>query len=173
MLLIKNGRVIDPVTHTDEVMDVLIDGNHIVKTGYDLEAEGAEVIDADGLVVAPGLVDTHVHFRDPGFTYKEDIETGAAAAARGGFTMVVCMANTKPVVDNLETLKYIQDKGAKTGIHVVQTATVTKGLAGKELVDMDSLAAQVQQDLPMTESQSWMRSFFLRLWRRQGILIFR
>ena len=77
MLLIKNGRVIDPVTHTDEVMDVLIDGNHIVKTGYDLEAEGAEVIDADGLVVAPGLVDTHVHFRDPGFTYKEDIETGA------------------------------------------------------------------------------------------------
>ena len=71
MLLIKNGRVIDPVTHTDEVMDVLIDGNHIVKTGYDLEAEGAEVIDADGLVVAPGLVDTHVHFRDPGFTYKE------------------------------------------------------------------------------------------------------
>ena len=141
MLLIKNGRVIDPVTHTDEVMDVLIDGNHIVKTGYDLEAEGAEVIDADGLVVAPGLVDTHVHFRDPGFTYKEDIETGAAAAARGGFTMVVCMANTKPAVDNLETLKYIQDKGAKTGIHVVQTATVTKGLAGKELVDMDSLAA--------------------------------
>ena len=141
MLLIKNGRVIDPVTHTDEVMDVLIDGNHIVKTGYDLEVEGAEVIDADGLVVAPGLVDTHVHFRDPGFTYKEDIETGAAAAARGGFTMVVCMANTKPAVDNLETLKYIQDKGAKTGIHVVQTATVTKGLAGKELVDMDSLAA--------------------------------
>ena len=87
--------------------------------------------------------------------------------------MVVCMANTKPAVDNLETLKYIQDKGAKTGIHVVQTATVTKGLAGKELVDMDSLALQVQQDLPMTESQSWMRSFFLRLWRRQGILIFR
>ena len=107
MLLIKNGRVIDPVTHTDEVMDVLIDGNHIVKTGYDLEAEGAEVIDADGFVVAPGLVDTHVHFRDPGFTYKEDIETGAAAAARGGFTMVVCMANTKPAVDNLETLKSV------------------------------------------------------------------
>lgn len=173
MLLIKNGRVIDPVTHTDEVMDVLIDGNHIVKTGYDLEAEGAEVIDADGLVVAPGLVDTHVHFRDPGFTYKEDIETGAAAAARGGFTMVVCMANTKPAVDNLETLKYIQDKGAKTGIHVVQTATVTKGLAGKNSWTWTVLRLLVQQDLPMTESQSWMRSFFLRLWIRQGILIFR
>lgn len=173
MLLIKNGRVIDPVTHTDEVMDVLIDGNHIVKTGYDLEAEGAEVIDADGLVVAPGLVDTHVHFRDPGFTYKEDIETGAAAAARGGFTMVVCMANTKPAVDNLETLKYIQDKGAKTGIHVVQTATVTKALLARNSWTWTVLRLQVQQDLPMTESQSWMRSFFLRLWRRQGILIFR
>ena len=86
-------------------------------------------------------MDTHVHFRDPGFTYKEDINTGAAAAARGGFTMVVCMANTKPAVDNLDTLKYIQEKGAKTGIHVVQTATVTKELAGKELVDMNGLAA--------------------------------
>ena len=100
-----------------------------------------EIIDAKGYYLIPGVIDDHVHFRDPGFTYKEDIETGAAAAARGGFTMVVCMANTKPAVDNLETLKYIQDKGAKTGIHVVQTATVTKGLAGKELVDMDSLAA--------------------------------
>ena len=141
MILIKNGRVVDPVTGTDEIMDVLVDGNTIAKTGKDLNVDCAEVIDATGLVIAPGLVDTHVHFRDPGFTYKEDINTGAAAAARGGFTMVVCMANTKPAVDNLDTLKYIQEKGAKTGIHVVQTATVTKELAGKELVDMDGLAA--------------------------------
>ena len=140
MLLIKNGRVVDSVTQTDKVMDVLIDGNKIIKTGYGLDEENADVIDAEGLVVAPGLVDTHVHFRDPGFTYKEDIETGAAAAARGGFTMVVCMANTKPAVDNVETLRYIQDKGEKTGIHVVQTATVTRNLAGEELVDMDTLA---------------------------------
>ena len=73
MILIKNGRVVDPVTGTDEIMDVLVDGNTIAKTGKDLNVDCAEVIDATGLVIAPGLVDTHVHFRDPGFTYKEDI----------------------------------------------------------------------------------------------------
>ncbi len=142
MILIKNGRVVDPVTGTDGQFDVLVDGNHICKTGHDPEWEkqADEVIDAAGLVVAPGLVDVHVHFRDPGFTYKEDIMTGAAAAARGGFTTVVCMANTKPVVDNPETLAYIQKKGEATGIHVLQAAAVTKGLAGKELVDMEELA---------------------------------
>mgnify|MGYP000869651982 CR=1 FL=1 len=86
MILIQNGRVLDPVTNTDQVMDVLLDESGIVKTGEHLEAEGADVIDASGLVVAPGLMDAHVHFRDPGLTYKEDIFTGAAAAARGGFT---------------------------------------------------------------------------------------
>ena len=140
MLLIKNGRVVDPVTCVDEVMDVLIDGTHIEEVGHNLSAAGAEVIDAAGLVVAPGLVDTHVHFRDPGQTYKEDILTGAAAAAKGGFTTVVCMANTKPTVDNVETLKYVQEKGEKTGIHVLQAAAISKGLKGQEMVDMDALA---------------------------------
>lgn len=140
MILIKNGRVVDPVTRTDEVMDVLIDGSMIVKTGKGLQEPDAQVIDASGLVVAPGLMDAHVHFRDPGLTYKEDIQTGAAAAARGGFTTVVCMANTKPVVDNPETLKYVQEKGEATGIHVLQAAAITKGLKGQELVDMEELA---------------------------------
>lgn len=140
MLLIKNGRVVDPVTGTDAVMDVLIDGSRIEEVGSNLDAADAQVIDAAGLVVAPGLVDVHVHFRDPGLTYKEDILTGAAAAARGGFTTVVCMANTKPVVDNIETLSYVQKKGETTGIHVLQAASVTKGLQGDELVDMDALA---------------------------------
>lgn len=144
MILIKNGRIVDPVRQFDDIADILIDGKTIVKVGKNLEFDEIDsnlrVIDASGLVAAPGLVDAHVHFRDPGFTYKEDIETGAKAAAKGGFTMVVCMANTKPAVDNLETLKYIQDKAAKTGIHILQASTITKGLQGKELVDMDAMA---------------------------------
>ncbi|SEF83972.1 dihydroorotase [Eubacterium ruminantium] len=173
MILIKNGHVVDPVTGTDEVKDLLILGKKIALSKKTITVEEAvsflnekssqlniyeeygisdtesmdnisslNVIDASGLTVAPGLVDTHVHFRDPGFTYKEDIETGAAAAARGGFTTVVCMANTKPVVDNPETLHYIQEKGEKTGINVLQTATVTRGMQGKELTDMDLLAEE-------------------------------
>lgn len=160
MLLIKNGRVVDPVSGVDEVKDVLVNEGNIVMTGtqasemfYDVQRKLSEsenvqenselfrVIDASGLVVAPGLVDTHVHFRDPGFTYKEDIFTGAKAAAKGGFTTVVCMANTKPVVDNIDTLEYVLDKGSQTGIHVLSAAAITKGLAGEELVDMQALAA--------------------------------
>lgn len=160
MLLIKNGRVVDPVSGVDEVKDVLVNEGNIVMIGtqasemfYDAQRKLSEsenvqensglfrVIDASGLVVAPGLVDTHVHFRDPGFTYKEDIFTGAKAAAKGGFTTVVCMANTKPVVDNLDTLEYVLNKGSQTGIHVLSAAAITKGLAGEELVDMQALAA--------------------------------
>ncbi|MBS5490460.1 MAG: dihydroorotase [Clostridiales bacterium] len=142
-MFIKNGRVVDSVTGTDEIMNIIIKDNIIEEVGHDIsidETDNVTVIDATGLVVAPGLMDTHVHFRDPGFTYKEDIITGAAAAARGGFTSVVCMANTKPAVDNIETLDYIQKKGETTEIHVMQTAAVTKELKGTELVDMDALA---------------------------------
>ena len=142
-MFIKNGRVVDSVTGTDEIMNIIIKDNIIEEVGHDIsidETDNVTVIDATGLVVAPGLMDTHVHFRDPGFTYKEDIITGAAAAARGGFTSVVCMANTKPAVDNIETIDYIQKKGETTGIHVMQTAAVTKELKGTELVDMDALA---------------------------------
>ncbi|MCR5587658.1 MAG: dihydroorotase [Lachnospiraceae bacterium] len=143
MILIKGGRVVDPVTHTDQLLDILIDGSKIIHVADHINGghlENLQIIDAKGYVVAPGLVDAHVHFRDPGFTHKEDILTGAAAAARGGFTTVICMANTKPPVDNVETLRYIIEKGEKTGIHIMQTATVTKGMQGKELVDMEELA---------------------------------
>lgn len=140
MILIKNGRVVDPVTNTDAVLDILLDGPVIKEVGENLEYDHVDILDATDLVVAPGLMDAHVHYRDPGLTYKEDINTGAAAAARGGFTTVVCMANTKPVVDNEETLRYVQEKGETTGIHVLQAVCVTKGMAGKELTDMETLA---------------------------------
>lgn len=144
MILIQNGRVVDSVNQIDDIMDVLIDGKTILKVGKKIDLreydKNIEIIDATGLVVAPGLVDAHVHFRDPGFTYKEDIETGAKAAAKGGFTMVVCMANTKPAVDNIETLQYIQEKAEKTGIHILQASTITKGLNGDELVDLEAMA---------------------------------
>lgn len=144
MILIQNGRVVDSVNQIDDIMDVLIDGKTILKVGKKIDLreydKNIEIIDATGLVVAPGLVDAHVHFRDPGFTYKEDIETGAKAAAKGGFTMVVCMANTKPAVDNIETLQYIQEKAEKTGIHILQASTITKGLNGDELVDLETMA---------------------------------
>ena len=141
---IMGGQVIDPLQ--DSVIRaeiVLSDGKilGIVPPGGEEPAEGDEVIRADGLLTGPGLVDVHVHFRDPGFPDKEDILTGAEAAKAGGFTTVVCMANTRPVVDNEETLRYCLEKGKKTGIHVLQTAAVTKGLAGKELTDMEALAA--------------------------------
>lgn len=140
MLLIKNARVVDPVNGIDERMDVLTDGSVIARVGKEIHEPRAQVLDAAGLTVAPGLMDAHVHFRDPGFTYKEDISTGAAAAAKGGFTTVVCMANTKPVADNVETLAYAQEKGEKTGIHVLQAAAVSKNLKGQELTDMEALA---------------------------------
>lgn len=149
MLYIKNGRVVDPVTKTDALLDVLIDKGKIRKVAehtemvsyleelkHSAKTESTEVIDAAGCVVSPGLTDVHVHFRDPGFTYKEDIETGARAALAGGVTTVVLMANTKPVVDNAETLTYIIEKGKKTDLHVKTCATISKGLQGKELTDM-------------------------------------
>ncbi|MCC8168208.1 MAG: dihydroorotase [Clostridiales bacterium] len=143
MIFIKNGWVVDPVTQFQGQMDLLLDGSRIMQAAAKLNVPpDALVIDATGLVVAPGLADMHVHFRDPGYTYKEDILTGVAAAARGGFTTVVCMANTKPPVDNPDTLSYILEKASGCGIHVKQTATITKGLAGKELIDMEKMAAE-------------------------------
>ncbi|MBR2001620.1 MAG: dihydroorotase [Firmicutes bacterium] len=140
MILVRNGRVIDPKTKRDEVIDLVIKDGKIHRIGkYHGSGEYERIIDAHGKVVAPGLIDVHVHFRDPGVTHKEDIITGANAAKRGGYTTVVLMANTKPVVDNEETLQYVLDKGKTTGIHVLQASCITKGMAGKELVDMEGL----------------------------------
>lgn len=140
MILIKNGRLVNPATNTDEIMDVAIENGKILKVGKEIEENGFEkVIDASGKIVAPGLIDVHVHFRDPGFEHKEDLITGSASAAKGGFTTVVCMANTKPVVDSVEVLNYVQNKAELVPINIVQAAAITKGFLGKELVDMKTL----------------------------------
>lgn len=147
MIWIKNAHVIDPLRKEELDVDICIENGKIVSMGEKLDSYKTPlskedvVLDATGLIVAPGLIDVHVHFRDPGLTYKEDIQTGARAAAKGGFTTVVCMANTKPPVDNVETLAYALKEGKKTGIHVLQTATVSKGMLGLELTDMEELKA--------------------------------
>lgn len=141
MLLIKNGYVIDPQNNLEGKMDILVENGKIKEIASVINQENntCNIIDAAGYIVSSGLVDVHVHFRDPGFTYKEDIFSGAQAALRGGFTSVVLMANTKPAVDNEETLKYIMEKGRQTSLKVYTCSAVTKGLAGKELVDIKAL----------------------------------
>ena len=138
-MLIKNGFLINPSTNTEEPADIRVENGIICEMG-NLERKGQEdVLDIAGLVIAPGLIDTHIHFRDPGFTYKEDLHTGSLAAAKGGFTSVICMANTKPVVDNAETLVDILERAKKENIRIYQTTSITKGLGGKEMNDLDSL----------------------------------
>lgn len=146
-MIIKNIRIIDPASDLDQIGDIVIKDGRIASLGAICnEASEANVddlddsiIDGTGLVAAPGLVDVHVHFRDPGFEYKEDIYTGAAAAAKGGFTSVVMMANTKPAIDNPETLKYVTDKGAQTPINVYACGDITIGLKGEILTNMEEL----------------------------------
>ena len=165
MLIIKNGKVTDPVADRVYPADLYIENDTMVKivdhdkeraeqdgknpavepesglAGMDnIKNLAAEVFDAEGMLIAPGLADTHVHFRDPGFTYKEDILSGAEAARKGGYTQIVLMANTKPCVDQVETLQYVLDKGDQTGIHIHSCANVTKGMAGQELVPMEQLS---------------------------------
>lgn len=139
-ILIKNGRVLNPSENLDKVMDVLIEDGVIKKKGLDMEACADKVIDARGCYIMPGLIDLHVHFRDPGLTYKEDIETGSRAAAKGGFTTVCCMPNTKPVIDNADTVRYIIEKSRGIGLtNVLPVGAVTKFMQGKEITDVDEL----------------------------------
>ena len=139
-ILIENIRAVDPQCGLDDIVDICIDGGVITAIGKTDTQNADRVIDAQGKLVAmPGLFDMHVHFRDPGQTHKEDIFTGAAAAKAGGFTGVACMPNTKPVIDNPELVKYVLNKGQKTGIDVLPIGCVTKGMQSKELCDFDKL----------------------------------
>ena len=140
-LLIKNVYVCDPQCGLDEITDIEI-SDGIIKKIEKSDAEFSRVIDGKGrLCVLPGLFDMHVHFRDPGLTYKEDLITGANAAKAGGFTGVACMPNTKPAIDNAEKVGYIIDKARQTGINIYPIACVTKGMMGEELCDYEELIA--------------------------------
>ena len=129
MLLLKNGHILDPFTGLDEIRDILIDDTGcIARVEAGIQVSGVRMIDLTGLTAAPGLIDTHVHFRDPGQTEKEDIFSGAKAAAAGGFTTVVCMANTVPSCDSIDTLETVYRRAAQVqNVHILQACAITKG----------------------------------------------
>ncbi len=135
-ILIQNGRIIDPASKRDEVADVYVADGKVKAIGKDLNDPAEKVIDATGLFVMPGFIDLHVHLREPGLEHKETIATGAAAAARGGYTTICAMPNTKPVVDSREVVEAIYKKAENVKCHVLQVGAVTKGQAGRELADI-------------------------------------
>lgn len=145
-LLIKNGRVIDPASKTDAVSDVLIEDGKIVKIEKEIKEKAEKTINAKGCFVMPGFIDLHVHLRDPGFEQKETVVTGAQAAARGGFTTILAMPNTRPVVDNADVVNYVHQKARNlTRINVLQIGAITKGQMGEELSEIHEM---VQAGIP-------------------------
>ncbi|MCL2050312.1 MAG: dihydroorotase [Lachnospiraceae bacterium] len=140
MLVIKNGRYINPATGHDEITDIYIERDRIKLIGKDIHVPGADLIDAQGMVVAPGFVDVHAHFRDPGQTDKEDILSGSLAAIKGGYTSVVLMANTNPPVDSVNILRDILCRAKKSAINIYSCAKVTAGNEAKEITDMEALS---------------------------------
>lgn len=135
-ILIKNGRIIDPASNRDEIADLYVEDGKVSQVGQKIEKEADRVIDATGLFVMPGFIDLHVHLREPGLEHKETIETGAMAAARGGFTTICAMPNTKPVVDCKEVAEDIYKRAEHAKCHVLQVGAVTRGQAGAELADI-------------------------------------
>ncbi len=139
--IIRNGRIIDPANKRDEIADLFLEDGNVVASLSEIHDPKVENIDATGLVVTPGLIDIHVHLREPGFGWKETIETGAKAAAAGGFTTLVCMPNTSPAADNPSTIAWIKDRAAEvSGVRVLPTGAISKNLAGEELAPIGSLA---------------------------------
>lgn len=166
MLVIKDGRVIDPGSNRDEISDIYIENGKITAIGGFLPGfEDADTLTAAGLIVSPGLVDMHVHFRDPGFTYKEDILTGGQSAAAGGFTSVACMPNTNPVIDCAEAVEYVLSEGEKSPVNVLPFAAVSLGQRGEALTDFNGLAnagaAALSDDGQPINSASLMRRALL------------
>ncbi len=139
-LLIRNGHIVDAKTGIDGIYDLLSEDGRIVEISNDIDRDGCEIIDASGKYVLPGLVDAHCHLRDPGYEYKEDLESGTRSAARGGFTSIACMPNTNPVIDSEAVVKYILNKAKQDGcINVYPIGAITKGQRGEELAEIGEL----------------------------------
>lgn len=139
-ILIKNGYVIDPATDTEGLYDVLIEERYISKVGTEITEQADEVIDATGCYIMPGFIDLHVHLREPGYEYKETIESGAKAAAHGGFTSICPMPNTNPVIDSAQMVNFLNEKSSKEAVvHVLPVGAVTVGQAGQELADIQGM----------------------------------
>lgn len=173
-LLIRGGRVIDPVGGMDAQMDILIENGKVSHMAANLDAPQVQVLDAAGLVVSAGLVDMHVHLRDPGLTHKETIPTGRAAAAAGGFTAVACMPNTKPAADSPETLRYILNTAKGPGARVLPIGALTVGERGEELTDAQALraagAVALSDDGMPVQSADVMRRGLMRA-KDQGLTV--
>src|SRR5208283_3044093 len=141
-IVVKNGRVIDPSSQTDRVADVLIVEGRIAGVAPNLSSPGARIVDATGMVVAPGFIDMHVHLREPGFEHAETIESGSRAAAAGGFTSICCMPNTKPVNDSALVTSYIVERARNNAaVNVFPIGAITKGSAGEELSAIGAMKA--------------------------------
>ena len=175
-LLIQHGNLIDPVLNEERVMDILIENGQIAAISAHLEDPEAQVLDASGMAVSAGLIDMHVHFRDPGFTEKEDIITGSRAAAHGGFTTVTCMPNTRPTVDSPEMVKYVYDRAKEgSGVHVLPIAAVSMGEKGTVLTDAKALkqagAVALSDDGVPVQSANLMRDALICASRQQPAVL--
>jgi hypothetical protein len=174
-LLIKGSRLIDPSQDLDTVGDLLIEDGKIKAVGNNLNFPYAEIIDGRGLILCPSFVDVHVHLRDPGQTYKEDIESGSKCAVAGGFTTVVCMPNTQPAIDSPEVAQYVIQRAREVGLcEVLPAGALTKGRQGKELTDFFALknagcVALTDDGSPLMDSRLMEKA--LRLARQLGLLV--
>ena len=175
-LLIKNGHVVNPENDLNAVQDVLIENDRIIKVADSVRDDADTVLDAKGMYVMPGFIDLHVHLRDPGLTYKETLETGGMAAARGGVTTICAMPNTRPVTDTSQMIEELHERAAhESSVHVIQLGAITKGQLGEELADIRGMAEAgchaISEDGKSVMNASLYRKA-MKIAKEEGISIF-
>ena len=175
-LLIKNGHVVNPENDLNAVQDVLIENDRIIKVADSVRDDADTVLDAKGMYVMPGFIDLHVHLRDPGLTYKETLETGGMAAARGGVTTICAMPNTRPVTDTSQMIEELHERAAhESPVHVIQLGAITKGQLGEELADIRGMAEAgchaISEDGKSVMNASLYRKA-MKIAKEEGISIF-